>query len=368
MKWISLTFLLFISSSVFAQDIIDVTIKGISDNVRNSVKEDRLEAVLDAKRQACEKAGVKIASKTTDEKFKLLHDYLEAKSKTILLPGFHIVDIGYVADGTYQVVLSGRVRSVEANSIRSKELRYAKSLHDRRKYVDAKKALLDLWTVKDASISEEIKEDAMYYYIKWGYSSQNMEDEYEKFKSYYPESKYLGNLEKYVQFSKKPVYQCSKKQDSVLEWQKGKYQSGKETYTNRIAALQHVMNFKDFYDEQHTILIEISYFKKDKTYDNLPEIYSLLPDAYQLVATCFDGNVENLISSGKTPDNGKVLIDDFRKARSVTLGSGKNRLCSFSRSPYFNNNKLYLISRVSINLYQDTMKTDCEFMVRQKEF
>jgi len=48
MKWMPLIFLLFISSSVFAQEIIDVTIKGISDNVRNSVKEDRLEAVLDA--------------------------------------------------------------------------------------------------------------------------------------------------------------------------------------------------------------------------------------------------------------------------------------------------------------------------------
>jgi len=367
MKWMPLIFLLFISSSVFAQEIIDVTIKGISDNVRNSVKEDRLEAVLDAKRQACEKAGVKIESKTTVENYQLLHDYLESKSKTILLPGFQIIDIGYVANGTYQVVLSGRVRSVEADNIRSKELRYAKSLHDRGKYKEAKKALLDLWTAKDASVSEKIKEDAMYYYIKWGYSSRDMEEVYEKFKAYYPASKHLGNLEKYIRFSKKPIYLYSKEQDSVLEWQKGKYRLNKEIYTNRISALRHVMTFKDFYGKQHSIFIRINYFKKDKIYENLPKIYNHLPDAYQLVATYFNGNVETLISGGKTPENGKTLIDDFRKARSVTLGSRKTNLCSFSRSPYFNNKKLYFAYRVNI-FYQDAVKIDCNFKVRQSQF
>ena len=49
----------------YAQDIIDVAVKGISDNARDGAQKDRQEAILDAKRQACEKAGMTLESKTT---------------------------------------------------------------------------------------------------------------------------------------------------------------------------------------------------------------------------------------------------------------------------------------------------------------
>ena len=131
--------------------------------------------------------------------------------------------------------------------------------------------------------------------------------------------------------------------------------------------MRHVMTFKDFYNKQHSILIEINYFKKDKTYENMPEIYSRLPAAYQLVATCFDGNIENLVSAGKTPANGETLIDAFRKARSdKIIGSGKTVLCSFSEFRHFN--KLSADHRVQIYFYQGTMKIDCNFEVKQTEF
>ena len=41
-----------------AQDIIDVGVRGISDANRDGVQQDRLEAIMDTKRQACEKAGL----------------------------------------------------------------------------------------------------------------------------------------------------------------------------------------------------------------------------------------------------------------------------------------------------------------------
>ena len=94
----------------FADDIITISVKGISDSKKEGAQKDRMEAIMDAKRQACEKAGVKLESKTEVENFKLKFDYIESKSEAILLPEFLIIDIGYVDDGTYNVVLSGKIK------------------------------------------------------------------------------------------------------------------------------------------------------------------------------------------------------------------------------------------------------------------
>jgi len=102
---------LIISDSINAQDIIDVAVKGISDNSRDGAQKDRQEAILDAKRQACEKAGLKIAAKTTVENFQTVYDLVETQAAAILLPGFQVIDNGYGEDGTYSVVLVGKVRT-----------------------------------------------------------------------------------------------------------------------------------------------------------------------------------------------------------------------------------------------------------------
>ena len=111
---------------------IDVSVKGISNNVRDSKQIDRDEAIMDAKLKAIEKAGVSIKSITEVENFKLKKDWIESKSEAHLLPGFDIIDIGYGEDGLYHVVLVGKVATLDSvEPIDHRELRYAKDLYDR---------------------------------------------------------------------------------------------------------------------------------------------------------------------------------------------------------------------------------------------
>lgn len=91
-------------------EILDVTIKGFDDGRKTSRQQDYKEAVLDAKRQAIEQAGVKVTSRSTVVNARLQEDFIESQAEAVLLPGFQIMDIGYMQDGTYQVVLSGRVQ------------------------------------------------------------------------------------------------------------------------------------------------------------------------------------------------------------------------------------------------------------------
>lgn len=93
--------------------IIDVLIKGIDDGIKASVRQDRDEAMLDAKLQAIERAGVKIDSLTQVENFTVKKDMVEQQSKAVLMPGFQIVDSGYQRDGTYLIILSGKIKLIE---------------------------------------------------------------------------------------------------------------------------------------------------------------------------------------------------------------------------------------------------------------
>jgi len=91
-------------------ETLDVTIKGLDDGKKTSRQQDYKEAVLDAKRQAIEQAGVTVESKSTVKNAVLQEDFIESNAKAVLLPGFQIMDIGYMQDGTYQIVLTGKVQ------------------------------------------------------------------------------------------------------------------------------------------------------------------------------------------------------------------------------------------------------------------
>jgi len=123
--------------------LIDVQIKGVDDGARTTTQRDYKEAVLFAKREAIERAGVKIKSMTTIKDMVLYSDYIESKAEAVLLPGYNILDMGYSAGGTYQVVLLGKVKTV-SEGIDSKELRYAKSLMDRGEKAKAKRIITDI--------------------------------------------------------------------------------------------------------------------------------------------------------------------------------------------------------------------------------
>jgi len=90
---------------------VDISVKGISDAKNDGPQKDRQEAILDARRQACEKAGIELKSKTTVENFQTTYDLVETHSEGVLLPGYQIIDVGYVQDGTYNVVLTGKLRT-----------------------------------------------------------------------------------------------------------------------------------------------------------------------------------------------------------------------------------------------------------------
>ena len=105
---IIIVFLLF-SIPIIAQDVIWVSVQGISDGFRNSKQQDRDEAIMDAKLKAIEKAGVNVKSITEVENFVLKRDWIESKAEAYLLPGFQIIDIGYGEDGLYHVVFTGSV-------------------------------------------------------------------------------------------------------------------------------------------------------------------------------------------------------------------------------------------------------------------
>ncbi|MCU0607139.1 MAG: hypothetical protein MUF78_06905 [Candidatus Edwardsbacteria bacterium] len=116
MKELLLAMSLGIACNAVGADTLTVTIKGLDDGKQTSRQQDYREAVLDAKRQAIEQAGVTVTSRTTVVNATLQEDFIESQAEAVLLPGFQVIDIGYIADGTYQVVLSGRVQAVAAGA------------------------------------------------------------------------------------------------------------------------------------------------------------------------------------------------------------------------------------------------------------
>ena len=92
-------------------ETIDVHIKGVDDGVKTTKQQDYKEAVLFAKREAVERAGVMIKAITTVKDLVLNSDYIESQAEAVLLPGYNIIDMGYSENGTYQVVLIGKIRT-----------------------------------------------------------------------------------------------------------------------------------------------------------------------------------------------------------------------------------------------------------------
>ncbi|MCJ7808848.1 MAG: hypothetical protein MUP26_01175 [Desulfobulbaceae bacterium] len=107
---IALIVLLTIPFTIHAETI-DVHIKGFDDGVKTTRQKDYKEASLFAKREAIERAGVKIESITRVKDLVLMEDYIEAKAAAVLMPGYKIIDIGYNEIGTYVIVLIGRIKT-----------------------------------------------------------------------------------------------------------------------------------------------------------------------------------------------------------------------------------------------------------------
>jgi len=105
-NWLPLLILILIPVVSYA-DTIDVKIKGVDDGIKTTKQQDYKEAVLFAKREAIERAGLKVKSLTTAKDFVIQSDYIESEAEAVLLPGYDVIDIGYQQDGTYLVILIG---------------------------------------------------------------------------------------------------------------------------------------------------------------------------------------------------------------------------------------------------------------------
>jgi hypothetical protein len=97
-----------------------VSIDGFDNGIRTNRQTDYAEAVLDAKKQAIERAGVKmdIGRKTgrtyrhkngQDSLDKYSINNIESYASGVLAPGYRIEDHGYGRDGSYKVTLRGEV-------------------------------------------------------------------------------------------------------------------------------------------------------------------------------------------------------------------------------------------------------------------
>lgn len=111
MGWLFTLLLLLLLATPVKGEMIDVQIKGFDDGIKTTKQQDYKEASLFAKREAIERAGVKIKSITRVKDLVLMENYIEAKAAAVLMPGYEIIDIGYNEVGTYVVVLIGRIKT-----------------------------------------------------------------------------------------------------------------------------------------------------------------------------------------------------------------------------------------------------------------
>jgi hypothetical protein len=99
------------AAALSSLETLKIRVIGLSNAAFDGKQTDRKEAILDAKRQAVEKAGVSMKSQTVVRQGVVDEDFIESQAETYILPGYEIVDIGYDQDEvTYQVVLIGAVR------------------------------------------------------------------------------------------------------------------------------------------------------------------------------------------------------------------------------------------------------------------
>ena len=150
-----LLIVLLIVPYISSAETIDVLIKGMDDGIKSNKQQDYNEAVMNAKLQAIERAGVEIESITRVVNFQTKFDMVESKAKGILQPGFQIMDLGYQVDGTYQVALSGKISTEAPGSGKNLEaqeklddlkIKLSKRRYSIEKQISYYKAFINDWS------------------------------------------------------------------------------------------------------------------------------------------------------------------------------------------------------------------------------
>ncbi len=99
-------------SLTFSEEIIPVQVTGMDDGKKTNRRNDYNEALINAKLKAIERSGVNINSLTRVVNLKNRFERIRSEANGILLPGFEVIDIGYLEDETYMIILIGKVRAI----------------------------------------------------------------------------------------------------------------------------------------------------------------------------------------------------------------------------------------------------------------
>jgi hypothetical protein len=192
-----------------AQEVIDVSVQGISDGQRDSKQRDRDEAIMDAKLNAVEKAGVSIKSVTEVENFQLKKDWIESQADAYLLPGFSIIEIGYGEDGLYHVVLTGKVSTQGITPVQEdtdeeipvtydegdRLYNYALSLQD----TDPRRSVVIMLEVVDKYPESESADDALWFILRYSFLQYgeiaSVNRLYTRLQTQYPRSPYIAKYQ-----------------------------------------------------------------------------------------------------------------------------------------------------------------------------
>ena len=94
---------------------------GFSNEKKDGIQIDHREAEIDARRQAIERAGISISSVNIIKNGRLYEDFIESRSEAVLMPGYHLENIGYIDETTYKVVLIGRILTMNFGEIINSE-------------------------------------------------------------------------------------------------------------------------------------------------------------------------------------------------------------------------------------------------------
>jgi len=213
--------LFFIVVSLIAQDVIEVTVHGISDGVRHSKQRDRDEAIIDAKLKAVEKTGVSIKSVTEVENFQLKRDWIESQAEAYIMPGFIIIEIGYGEDGIYHVVLSGKLSTTQLNPANETEYdgdkmyRYGKSIMDK----NPQRGTAIMLEVVDKYPECESADDALWMILQRAFLTygeiREVQNIYTRLKEFYPASRHIASFQMLKKRSAvQPVQGASKSRSS----------------------------------------------------------------------------------------------------------------------------------------------------------
>jgi len=143
---------------------------------------------------------------------------------------------------------------------------YSKSRSLLEKYIDS----------DDINVSESLKEEALYLYIKWGFSF-NVKTDCEKYAAYYPKSQKVGNILAFGNYAEKPLLNFNNDFSAENnEWMDGEFTVDKETFQRKKTIFSTERKLKDYHGRKFDIIVEYAVFQKDDLEEKNPAAYVLI--------------------------------------------------------------------------------------------